>query len=60
MENFKFIFYGKILGLYYELDESNTKALENSKIKPASTQKWFMENARKAYPDYKLVFNKVG
>lgn len=56
----KFVFYGKILDFYRELDESNAKALETSIICPASTQKWFMENSKKAYPNHKIIFNKVG
>lgn len=56
----KFIFYGKILGYYYELDETNSKALKGSNIFPAPTKYEFIKNSRKAYPDYKLIFNKVG
>ena len=56
----KFIFYGKILGFYYELDETNSKAKEKSKITPATTAKAFKENAKKVYSDRKIVFNKVG
>ena len=56
----KFIFFGKILGFYYELNESNSKVKENSEIIPASTIKDFKKNAKKAYPNQKIVFNKVG
>lgn len=56
----KFVFFGKILGFYYELDESNSKQLEASKIFPASTVAEFKKNARKAYPNVKIIFNKVG
>lgn len=56
----KFIFYGKILGFYYELDETNSKAKEKSEITPATTIKDFKKNAKKAYPQKKIIFNKVG
>ena len=55
-----FLFYGKILGLWCELDFENIKAFEESKITPAATLKRFKENVRKAYPDYKVIFIKVG
>lgn len=60
MEKCKFIFYGKILGNYYELNINNDGAKLDSKIEPASTVVWFKQNCRKAYPGYKLFFNKVG
>lgn len=56
----KFVFFGKILGYYRELNEDNTTVNENSKIHPASTVKWFKENARKAYAGEKIIFCKVG
>ena len=56
----KFIFFGKILGYYYELDESNTTAKKDSKIALASTVKEFKENARKAFAGQKIIFYKVG
>lgn len=56
----QFIFYGKILGFYYELDATNTRAKENSEITPATTVKGFKQNAKKAYPHQKIIFNKVG
>lgn len=59
MTKYKFIFFGKILGLYYELDDNN-HIDEHSKIKPASKISWFKQNAKKAYPGIKLIFNKIG
>ena len=59
MKDYKFIFFGKILGFYYELNE-NYEIDKNSKIQPASTINWFKQNAKKAYPGIKLYFNKVG
>lgn len=56
----KFVFFGKILGYYRELNEDNTTAKTDSKIYPASTVKWFKENARKAYAGQKIIFQKVG
>lgn len=56
----KIVFYGKILGFYYQLDDTNSNKLKTSILQPASTQKEFEKNARKAYSEYKVVFNKVG
>ena len=60
MKKYKFVFAGKISGYYRELDDSNTAAKENSIIYPASTKKWFEQNAKKAYAGYKVVINWVG
>lgn len=56
----KFVFFGKILGYYYELDDTNSVAKKDSLITPASTVVWFKENAKKAYKNKKVIFNKVG
>lgn len=57
---FKIVFFSKIQGFYYELNPDNTTINKESPIYPASTVKWFKENAKKAYKGYKIVFNKVG
>ena len=59
MKNYKFIFAGKIFGYYRELENNNVVSKENSKIYPASTKKWFKENAKKAYPNCKIIINWV-
>lgn len=56
----KFVFYGKILGYYRELSEDSTTPKVDSPVYPASTLKWFKENARKVYAGEKIVFLKVG
>lgn len=56
----KFVFFGKILGYYRELSEDNTTPKTDSPVHPASTIKWFKENARKAYAGEKIIFCKVG
>lgn len=59
MKKHKFIFFGKIFGFYYELNEKFEKD-KDSKIEPASTVVQFKRNAKKAYPETELIFNKVG
>lgn len=59
MKKYKFVFFGKILGFYYELNE-NYEIKKDSKIQPAQKINWFKENAKKAYPKTKIYFNKVG
>ncbi len=56
----KTVFFGKILGFYYELNPDNTTINKQSPVCPASTVKWFKENTKKAYKGYKIVFNKIG
>lgn len=59
MKKDKFIFFGKILGFYYELNEDYS-IKKDSLIIPAQKMIWFKNNARKAYPKTTLIFNKVG
>ena len=60
MKESYFLFYGKILGMWYELDESNSKAKEDSVIPPAFNKKDFLKNARKYIKAKKIYFNQVG
>lgn len=55
-----FLFYGKILGLWCELDGANMYKLETSKITPARTLERFKERAKEQYSDKKIVWLKVG
>jgi hypothetical protein len=60
MQESYFLFYGKILGLWYELDCTNMQADGDSKITPSKHLKVFKQNVRKAYPNKKIVWLKVG
>ena len=55
-----FLFYGKILGMWCELDFTNSKAKEDSIIPPSFRKKDFLKNARKYIKAKKIYFNQVG
>lgn len=60
MKESYFLFYGKILGMWCELDESNSKAKEDSVIPPAFNKKDFLKNVKKYVNAKNIYLNQVG